>query len=197
MVMDLDIKVRGGKGSPMTRRGQKGKGGKAYAALCQMFASKMAITTLSTMKKLTPVDTGLTRQTTFIFEGEPHIPVERSGGSVKGSVSFTNSVNKQITAFGDEKKYKEFTRLPSRINRNYHYWVGPTTDYASYVNEGTRNILARRWIEATHGIANANINRIAAEVFGPKNIVYNELKKMFTWMPIKKGRRRLYGGGKR
>ena len=68
MVMQVRVKVksRGGRG-PF-------RPGKKWAEMNQQVAATFANGTLEIMRALTPVDTGLTRDTTVIVHGKPKVP---------------------------------------------------------------------------------------------------------------------------
>ena len=165
MVMRLRLKMKGGKFNPLLP-------GRKWREMNQRFASAAARITLKNMRALTPVDTGLTRDTTIIVHGKPDVP--RGGGKVEGAQTY-GAYPKTISSFG--KGDTEFGELGGGLDRNWQISVGPVTPYAKFVNEGTRHIQARRWIEESAKISEKEISEAAQEVF-------DDWPMFWKWQPI-------------
>ena len=188
LVMALEVKKRGRKGSydPFSLA-------KELSKTNQLFADEMVDIVMYTMKSLTPVDTGLTRDSTVKIYGRSVIPVKKGkrSGQIKGSV-MAGSSPITITSMARKGSFSEF-RSGKMLNRNYPAVVGPMTEYAQYVNEGTRRIAARRWIERTKPIAEREIIRRAKEVYKEKPLAVATLD---NWSPVSHARNPFFSSRK-
>ena len=155
MVMKIQMKMK-------VRSNSKGRGpfqpGKKWMKSNSEVAALFANKTLEIMRSLTPVDTGLTRDTTVIVEGNPKVQrLGKSGGAKTFGANPTT-----ISSFGPDKDFGTVGRL----DINKQVTVQPMTEYARYVNEGTRRIAPRRWIEETEVKSNREIKKLAIYLYG-------------------------------